>query len=313
VQRLKTSQCLSILIVAVLSPVFARAQNLDGFLRDSRTHRGIPYAKVELLQLGVRVGLDYSKSDGAFSFMKLEPGHYTISASADGYNPLTISVDQGDQKRVDLELSPLPAPPQLRGTVSVEQFMMPDAARKEFDRAQKDIQRQDCVNAIAHLESGLRLYAKDSTALNRLGNCQRKLGDFQGAETAFKQAMALSDEAFIVMNLAETYTARQRFDDAEKVLLEGLRKTPGSGDIYYALAAAYFQQGRVEDATAAALQADSRTHRIPDLHLLLAKIYFKTDPEKVAPQLELYVKEAPNSPESKRVREALKEARKKPR
>jgi len=241
--------------------------------------------------------------------MKVDPGHYTISVSVDGYNPLAIVVDQGDQKRVDLELRRTPAPPQLRGTVSVGEYLMPKTARKEFDLAQKDIQRQDCLSAIAHLESGLRLYAQDPTALNRLGNCHRQLGDFQGAETAFKQAMALSDEAFIVMNLAETYTARQRFDEAENVLMEGLRKKPGSGDIYYALAAAYFKQGRLDDAEIAALQADSGVHQIPDLHLLLAKIYSQTSPEKVAPQLELYLKEAPNSPQSKRVREALKEAR----
>src|SRR5262249_48126956 len=152
-------------------------------------------------------------------------------------------------------------------------YAVPKDARKEFDRARKDIERQNCAKAIEHLEKGLRMYDRDASALNELGNCYRQLGRFESAETSFKRAMTLSAEGYIVMNLAEVYTAQKRFDDAETVLLESIGKAKGDGDVYYALAAAYYQEGRLEDAEAAALQADSRTHRLPDLHLLLAKIY----------------------------------------
>jgi len=45
--------------------------------------------------------------------------------------------------------------------------------------------------------------------------------------------------------------------------------------------------------------------------LILAKMYLRTKPDKVADQLELYLKEAPNSAESDRVRKALEAAKRK--
>lgn len=218
-------------------------------------------------------------------------------------------MDASRQSQLFLDLTPIAERPKyVPPTVSLREFMIPETARKEFSRAQKEIERKDCVKAIAHLENGLRLYDQNAVALNDLGNCRRKLGDLQSAQAAFKRAMALSDAPYIAMNLAEAYTAEQRFAEADAVLMEAIRKAPNDGDVYYSLAVSYFKQARFEDAEAAALQADSRNHRIPDLHLLLAKIYFKLNPDKVVPQLELYLKEAPNGTESKRVREALKAA-----
>jgi tetratricopeptide (TPR) repeat protein len=182
--------------------------------------------------------------------------------------------------------------------------MAPEAAKKEFERAQKELDRQDCVKAIQHLESGLRLYDQSATALNELGNCRRKLGDLPGAESAFKRAMGLGNATYIAMNLAETLTAQQKFTEAEAMLQETIRKTADNGGAYYALSIAYFKQDRLHEAEVAALQADARNH-LPDLHLLLAKIYAKSDADKTVKQLELYLKEAPNGTQSKAVREAL--------
>src|SRR5262249_211987 len=116
-------------------------------------------------------------------------------------------------------------------------------------------------------------------------------------------------EGYIAMNLAEVYTAQKRFGDAETVLLETIGRAKGDGDVYYALAAAYYQAGRLEDAEAAALQADSRTHRLPDLHLLLTKIYAVSSQKKGAEQVEVYLKEAPDSAQSKKIRALLRDVK----
>ena len=294
-----------------LSPAFARAQSLDGQIRDSRTHATLSFVKVELLYRGVRVGLEYTDQDGRFSFGIVEPGPYTISATLAGYSGVALAVDMISESghRIDLELN-RPAAPVQRGApvVSLSEYMIPEAAKKEFARARKELDREDCVKAIKHLENGLRLFDQSPGALNELGNCRRKLGDLQSAEAAFKRAMALSDKDYIAMNLAETLTAQQRFSEAESMLKEVIGKTAENGYAYYALAVAYFKQERLDEAEAAALQSDFRKH-LPDLHLLLGKIYSKTDPPRVVSQLETYLKEAPNGAQSKTVRELLKTAR----
>jgi tetratricopeptide (TPR) repeat protein len=302
-----------VFLVAATSSIFAGTGMVEGRVRDSRTHMGLPYVKVELLYTGIRVALEYTDADGRFMFANVEPRGYTLALALSGYNGVSLAVDASSQSYIEIELSK-PAvfnPPAQTGspTVSIKQYMVPEKARKEFELAEKDIQRKDCSKAIRHLENGLRLYDQYAGGQNDLGNCRRQLGDFTGAEAAFKRAIALSNEPAPTMNLAETYSAQGRFGDAEATLMEAIKKFDESGDVYYALAVNYFKQDRLNDAEAAALQADSRVHRIADLHLLLAKIYALTDPEKVVPQLELYLKEAPNGPHSKQVREAIKEAK----
>jgi tetratricopeptide (TPR) repeat protein len=291
-------------------PAFAGV-GLEGRVRDARTHMGLPYVKVELLYTGIRVGLEYTDTDGRFIFASVEPRSYTVQVALMGYNSMSLAVDTNSQTYLELELSKpaLNTTPHGAPSVSVQKLLVPENARKEFERAEKDIERKDCASAIRHLENGLRLYDQSASAQNDLGNCRRKLGNLQGAEAAFKRSIELSADPAAAMNLAETYGAEGRFSDAEATLMETIRKNAESGDAYYALAVNYFKQDRLKDAEAAALQADSRVHRIADLHLLLAKIYVLIDPDKVVPQLQLYLKEAPNGAQSKQVREALKSAK----
>jgi hypothetical protein len=94
-------------LMTALSPAFARAQSLHGQIRDSRTHATLPFAKVELLYRGVRVGLEYTDHDGRFYFGLMEPGSYTISAALAGYSSAAIAVDtiSDSDNRIDLELN----------------------------------------------------------------------------------------------------------------------------------------------------------------------------------------------------------------
>jgi Flp pilus assembly protein TadD len=266
--------------------------------------------KVELLYRDVRIDLDFTNEEGRFLFARVEPRNYTILASLQGYDAVSFGVNASTQSHIELELTRTrQSVRETQAVVSVRSYLVPKNAQKEFDRARKAIERNDCRNAIAYLEKGLRLFDRSVPALNELGNCRRKLGDLQAAEAAFKQGLALDGPPYVAMNLAETYTAQNRFDDAEAVLMDAIRKAGENGDIYYALAVSYFKQNRLDEAEAAASEADSRYHTIPDIHLLLAKIFAVKSPEKVLPELEHYLKEAPNGSQSKRVREVIKAAK----
>jgi tetratricopeptide (TPR) repeat protein len=151
-----------------------------------------------------------------------------------------------------------------------------------------------------------KLKRQDVSALNARGNRYRRLGQLEKAEACFKSAFQESNSVYIALNLAEVYTAQQRFEDAKAVLTVAARRAPESGDAYYGLALVYFKQERFEEAENAALQAHRRPHRVADVHLLLAKIYARKAPESVRTQLELYLEEAPNGVESDRVRAIVK-------
>lgn len=57
-------------------------------------------------------------SDGAFTFAKLTPGHYEVTASAAGYRPSSAVVDvlAGDDRTVDISLTPIHPTPVLEVT-----------------------------------------------------------------------------------------------------------------------------------------------------------------------------------------------------
>jgi tetratricopeptide (TPR) repeat protein len=285
---------------------------IEGQVRDSRTHHEIPSAKVDVSSSSIPIGRQYVDRSGRFRFDNLQPGSYVLSVESPGYDPATVEIDV--------------APPRMSGFVIIElirrhtqseerphvvplnQYIIPKTARKEFESARKDANRNDCGRAVTHFENGLRVFGNDAAALNDLGNCYRKLGEIDSAEIAFKRAIALSDSIYISLNLAELYESQERFWEAEDVFIDAIRKSPKQGDAYYGLAALYFHQDLFEAAKTNALQASLLAHKIADVHLLLAKIYLRdNDQAEVTSELEMYIKEDPNSPLRAKVKQALKQ------
>src|SRR5262245_37976444 len=83
-------QWFSVFILAGLAAPIAGAESLEGRIRDSRTHAGLSFVKVELMYLEARVGFEYTDQDGRFSFGRLDARNYTILATLQGYEPLSI-------------------------------------------------------------------------------------------------------------------------------------------------------------------------------------------------------------------------------
>jgi tetratricopeptide (TPR) repeat protein len=286
---------------------------IDGQVRDIRTRQAIPFARVELLLAQTPIDWQYTDHDGRFHFTRLGASLYRISVVLDGYEPALAEVDTSVSSfPMTIELlqkKTLPQSGQL--IISTREYLMPDGARKEFDRARKDAKKQDCASAVRHFENGLRRFDQDASAHNDLGNCYRNLGKLDRAEESFKRAHALSESQYVALNLAELYMVQRRPDEAEAVLLETIRKQPRSGDAYYGLAIIYFAQDLFENAKASALQADANPHKIADVHLLLAKLYQREqNVAAVLQQMELYLKEAPDGANSERARQAVKTLRK---
>lgn len=286
--------------------------SIEGQVRDSRTHAPIPFARVELWQAQLPVDQQATDKEGRFRFAALAQTRFTILVDYPGFDSASVEFDaRMTSSRVTIELTRRKEV-SSRGSpvVSLREYLAPQGALKEFERARKAAKREDCSSAVSHFEQGLRIFDEDAAAHNDLGNCYRKLGQLDLAEASFKRAGALSDSVYISLNLAEVFTTQNRFAEAEAVLNQAIRKQPNAGDAFYGLALAYFEQGHIDEAEKAALDADSRIHRIADLHMLLAKIYLrKQNAAALIEQLESYLEEAPNGPQSEEVRQDLKRFR----
>ncbi len=287
--------------------MLAQFGTLNGRVVDARSHAAIPFASVELWHLQAPLDREYTDVDGRFHFQYLGAGVYTILVDREGYERSSVEVPTSEITfPVTVELIPKKAPSTKAAVTSLRDYLVPKGARKEFDRARSEAKQQNCSKAIDHFEQGLRIFGQDASAYNDLGNCYRKIEQFERAEDSFKRARALSDSIYVSLNLAEVYTAQNRFKDAESVLLETIQRKPNAGDAYYGLALVYLQEGRSADAEAVALEAGRHPHQIADLHLVLAQIHSdKGDSAGAVEQLQKYLKEAPSGTQSARVRELL--------
>ena len=181
--------------------------SLEGRVRDAQTGKPLQLVRIQLLSRGTPINLEYTDVEGRFRFANVVHGSYMISAVSAGYEARNIEWDVTIPAPLEIELTRTADRAGPSGSVvSIRDYLIPGSARKEFERARKEIKRQDCSKAIGHLENGLRL-ASDSSALNDLGNCYRLLGDFERAEASFKRAMELSDSVYIAFRL---YRAESR-------------------------------------------------------------------------------------------------------
>jgi tetratricopeptide (TPR) repeat protein len=293
----------------LLVTFFTQAARIEGQVMDARTHAGVAFAAVELRRHNFQTDKQYTDSGGMFHFEAVAPDSYSIWVTHEDYAPAVVDIERMQMaSRISIELTrPNPVKTPVEPVLSAKRFMIPENARKEFERGQKEVQRRNWDKAITHLEAGLGIYSQDASALNSLGNSYRRLNQLDKAEDAFRRSIALSDSVYVRMNLAEVLTAQGRSDEAEFVLNEFIRKTPENGDAYYGLAAMYFNAGKLQEAESIAVQGENYAHRIADIHLLLAKIYSRQQKsDKVTQELKAYMKEAPNTPESKKIEKLLK-------
>jgi tetratricopeptide (TPR) repeat protein len=287
--------------------MLAQVSAIDGIVRDARTHRAIPQANVEMFQSQTPVATQWTNADGRFGFGPLQPGHYEIVVVVSGYQTAMMDFDlPATVSPMTIEMNQKTVP-QFSAHLAIPlKQLMPNRAAKEFNRAQQEIRKDNCAEAIGHLERGLRAFDKDASAHNDLGNCYRKLNRLDRAEASFKRARELTDSVYVALNLAEVYTAEHRFEEAKAVLNEAIGKNPDSGDAFYGLALLCFSEGRIDAGEAAALQAETRPHQIADLHLVLGKLYFnKGNYAASIRQLESYLKEAPNGAASESIKGIL--------
>jgi tetratricopeptide (TPR) repeat protein len=287
----------------------AESAAIEGYVRDTRTHNGIALASVELWRAETPIQQRYTDSNGRFNLGYAAGQGYALVVEASGYETSRVNIDQHETAlSLSIELVRKKASDNNeRRIISLHEYMTPEKARREFDRARVETQAHGCPAAIGHFEKGLRTFDKDASAHNDLGNCYRQLGQLDRAESEFKQAQVLSDSVYVVLNLAELYTARGRFEDAEAVLLAAIQKQPNAGDAFYGLSLVYIGQDLAERAEEAALQAEKRPHQIADLHLILAAICWrKHQVAEARQQLESYLAEAPGGSQSVRVRRFLK-------
>jgi lipoprotein NlpI len=221
-----------------------------------------------------------------------------LEVSVGGYQPVTKTITSPpDIQGIDAGTLLLRRRAGVQGSsISVTSMQVPEGARKEFEKGQKDERSNHLPSAQQHMEKAVALYDKYAAAWNELGKIDAANKDMEKARQAFEKAVAV-DAQYIppYVSLAALELQTSQYDNAAETAGKVLALDPTIGFASFIQAAADFKLDRLDDAEKSAKDAENQPHQaIPQVHVLLAQIFVeKQDYGNAATQLRAYLKEAP--------------------
>jgi Flp pilus assembly protein TadD len=233
-----------------------------------------------------------------------------LQISLSGYQPMSkLITDPADVGGINVGTLLLHRIVGVQGSaISVTSLLVPRGARKEFDKAEKDVRGNHLQSATQHLEKAVAQYDKFAAAWTELGRIYANGHQMEKARQAFSKAIA-ADPQYIppYIGLAGLQLQNQQYESAIDTAGKALTLDPGIGLATYIQALGYFKLNRVDDAEKSAQEVEKEPHQnIPQLRVLLARIYVqKQDYSDALNEMRAYLKESPEGPFAQEVKQNL--------
>lgn len=301
------------LVVLVLgSPILCLAQvqtahtatsSVSGLVLQAVDGRPIRHARVELLNPTVGWAMStLTDTEGKFEFAGLLPTGYLVTVTAPACERLeaTLGVD-GSVGPLLLYLRKREQPPTPRNdsVVSLQELKMSGKAESAFAKGTKLLQKGEAPQSIFYFQRAL---AKDPgyyRAYHNLGLAYYQLGHVGDAEQAFQKAIDVTNGGYAPPQfaLAMILCEEKQFQQAERLIQNGLAMEPGSALGKYFLGLVQFALNRPAEAEQSARDALRRNAPQAEAYILLAKIHAREhNPYAVLIDVAAYRKLDPNGP-----------------
>ena len=261
--------------------------------------------------------------DGSFRFRNLPAGTYTLGAFVPGRGEMRRTVEVGpsqadSRNRIEMKVEWHEGDLESRDSarrdamVSVKELAIPDAARREYNEADKRLERRDVEGALAHLERAVELAPQYSEAWNHLGTIAYQARDYVRAENCFRKALEADPDAFQpLVNLGGVSINLGEFEPAVQYNLYAALARPNDALANSQLGMSYFYLGKLDQAWKY-LTAAKRIDPVHFSHpqLLLAQIALQRgDRAAAAGELQEFLQYHPDSPEAGQVKQKLAQLR----
>jgi Tfp pilus assembly protein PilF len=263
-----------------------------------------------------------SDDDGTFKFKKLQAGAYTVAVfipemgearqtievgpghSVRGRVSITLNLKDNDFVWRDIMSG--------RNTVTTKQLAIPDKAWREFEAAQRDLERHNHESAVKHLERAVELAPQYANAWNTLGTIAYQTRQYLRAEECFRNALKQDSRMFEpLVNLGGVLIHLRKLDEAYEYNLQAVLARPNDALANAQLGMTYFEVGNSE----AAEKYLKRAAEIDPSHfshpqLLLGEIYLRRGDTKSAAQvLAAFLERHPDWPQAAAMRAKIAEWR----
>jgi tetratricopeptide (TPR) repeat protein len=233
-----------------------------------------------------------------------------VQVSVPGYQPMTRPItDHADITGIEVGTLQLTRVAGVTGSsISATSLLVPNGARKEFEKGNKELRSNHVDSAAQHLEKAVAQYDKYGAAWTALGNLYADKQEIEKSRQAFEKAIA-ADPHYIppYIGLASLELQNQKFDGAVEAAGRALALDPSIAIAHFIQAIGNFKLHRMDAAQKSAQMAEKGPHQsMQDLHALHAEILLqKHDYSNAAAQMRAYLKEFPKGRFADQMRRGL--------
>lgn len=281
-------------------------------------------AKVKLVSNLGSEQFRMSDTNGAFSFLRLQGGTYTVIVDAgrefeiftetvDIIVPAQRRTDPGTTQSVYITLQPKRVETTTKpGTVDAANPGVSEAARTLYGDALESAQSGDRKKAIEQLKQAVEMYPNFMTALNELGVQYIAIKQYKDAAEALRAALKIDPEAFHPrLNYGIVLLHLKDYKAAAAELNIAIQKDSTSAPAHFYLGRAMVSLGNYDAAETALRQTITiGGEEAVEAHRYLGAVYIeKRDSARAADELDTYLKVAPKAKDADRIRAIVKDLR----
>ncbi|HYK87422.1 MAG TPA: tetratricopeptide repeat protein [Acidobacteriota bacterium] len=272
--------------------------------------------RVTLAGIGGPAVSESPNRDCEAEFVNLPSGTYQLSVSGLNFSTVdagSIPISPAGQGEVEVKVDRAGSAGRTDGApasafVAVADLNIPSSARKEFDKANELIAKQDFAKAIQRLNKAIAIYPAYTGAYNNLAVIYSRLGDGAQEREALQKAISTNDHfAAGYVNLGRMNIRAGNFPEAEAALSKASSLDPSNTMTMVLLTYVEFMNRHLDQAIATSRKA----HSLPQgqhalVHTVAAKAFEeKHDAVNAIAELELFLKEEQTGPRAETARKEL--------
>lgn len=270
-----------------------------------------------------------TSAGGRFTFAGISPGRYKVRVRPYGtdYTEQTQDVEiinysvlggssGADNRQVDFYLKLRPevtaGPFAAPGSVFAEE--VPEVARKLFERGLAELRAKNEKAAFESLKGAIEAHPTYYAALDRLGSEYVLRGHYQAAFVLLTEALRRNPRSFSSsFGLGVALYNLKQYDQALEHLARATTLYNKSVNAHLWHGMTLHRAGKLDQAEAALRRArDLSGGKTPEVHFQIARVYGDQKRyTEAADSLEQFLKTQPDSRDSKKIRETIRQLREK--
>jgi tetratricopeptide (TPR) repeat protein len=264
-----------------------------------------------------RVADGFTNDECMVGFDNLAVGSYHILVSGEGIQDTDSGLFDVDNRKISqfvyitvkLKTSDTAVEPGTGPAVAVVDLNIPKKARKDFDKANELIARQEWNPAKDELMKAVAVYPQYADAYNNLGVVYARLGDPDREREVLQKAVTLNDHcASAFVNLGKLDIKERNFPDAEAHLSKAAAIDTNNSETLMLLANVELMNQHFDAAIAHCSKVHSLPHDSQTLvHYIAARAYQRENrPSDAVAEFRTFLQEEPSGPRADAVRKELK-------